>query len=189
MNSEKAKKVFEGEIFTVWQWEQELYDGSVATFERVTRMGAANVIGVLPNMNILLAVDEQPHREPVLTAPGGRMEEGESAEEAARREFLEETGYAIGDLRPFYTYSTSDKVRFVVTSFIGRKLEKVADPTPEPGERIGLKEYSFEDFLHLGRSDSEEFGGPIRDWKLRTLLLEALLDEAKKKELYRMLYE
>lgn len=29
----QAKKVFTGQIFDVYQWEQEMYDGSFETFE------------------------------------------------------------------------------------------------------------------------------------------------------------
>ncbi|MGO4832211.1 NUDIX hydrolase [Rhizobiaceae sp. 2RAB30] len=36
--------------------------------------------------------------------PGGRVEAGESAEQAARRELLEETGLDIGDLAPVREY-------------------------------------------------------------------------------------
>ncbi|MFI6329953.1 NUDIX hydrolase [Micromonospora chersina] len=35
--------------------------------------------------------------------PGGRIEPGESPEEAARRELLEETGLTAGELRPLWT--------------------------------------------------------------------------------------
>jgi len=49
--------------------------------------------------------------------PGGRIEEGEQPVEAARREVLEETGLAIGDLVPVWSGtrpSVTDPVRGLV---------------------------------------------------------------------------
>src|SRR5258708_7335821 len=93
MNQQNSKKVFQGEIFSVWQWEQEMFDGSKKTFERITRNDAASMIGVLPDKKIVLVWDQQPDRSGVLTPAGGGIEEGESPEEGAKREFREETGY------------------------------------------------------------------------------------------------
>ena len=45
-----AKKVFQGIIFDVYQWEQKLFDGTVATFEKLKR----------PDIDIVLCQAEQP---------------------------------------------------------------------------------------------------------------------------------
>lgn len=34
---ENAKLVFKGKIFDTYQWEQEMYDGSRVTFEKIKR--------------------------------------------------------------------------------------------------------------------------------------------------------
>lgn len=184
-----AKKMFEGKIFTVWQWEQEVYDGSIHIFEGMERPDYGTSVGVLPNGKILLAIDEQPDRQPVLTTMGGRLEKGETPEEGAKREFREESGYEVGTLKPFFSYNPSWKVRFMTHMFIARDLKKVGDPQLDAGEKIELREYSFEDFLRLGQEDSQDFGGPIRDWMLRIKLLEAQLDKNKRDQLYSLLYE
>ncbi len=185
---ENAKKVFQGKIFSIWQWEQKLYDGSTAIFESLARPDYATVIGVSPDQLILLAHDEQPDREPVLTTAGGRIEEGELPEEAARREFLEETGYSIGKIIPYFTYQPSQKANFFAHMFIGRDLVKTAKPALDAGERIELRTFSFEEFLRLGNSDSADIGGPVRDWMLRIKLLETQTNPKKKEKLRALLY-
>jgi len=120
-----AKKVFEGIIFSVWQWEQELYDGSQATFERITRGGVTHAVGVLPDGKILMTEDEQPQRGAVITPSGGKIEPGEAPEDAAVREFREETGYVVGELKPWHSYlPASDKISYVCWAYVARDLVK-----------------------------------------------------------------
>ena len=65
------------------------------------------------------------------TIPGGMMEPGESAEETARREVLEETGLAIGEMSLlgvfsgpefFYEYPNGDRVHNVSVVYLSRNV-------------------------------------------------------------------
>jgi len=56
----EAQCVFAGEIFSVYQWPQRLYDGSVATFEMVRRPDTVFVIAVDDAGNVLVNDEEQP---------------------------------------------------------------------------------------------------------------------------------
>ncbi len=176
------KKVFQGEIFSVWQWKQELYDGSKKIFEKVSRTDAGSIIGVLPDKRILLVWDEQPHREGYLTPAGGRVESGESPEEAAIRELREETGYEAEQLVPLYSVKPYGKVEFAIHCFIGKNLKKGGEPALEAGEKISLRFFTFDEFLALGKDES------LRAPHLRIMLLEAQLDPKKKQDLYEKLY-
>ncbi|MEK7557232.1 MAG: NUDIX domain-containing protein [Patescibacteria group bacterium] len=178
-----AKKVFQGKIFSVWQWEQELYDGSYATFERIARPDYAFGVGVLEDSRIMLLYDEQPDREAVLTPAGGKVDEGETPEEALRREFLEETGFEIGEIREWFAYRPSTKMEMVTYGFIARSLKRAGEARPEPGERMREVTYSFEEFLALGQNPK------LRDWMLRVKLLEAQVDSKKREALRKLLYE
>ena len=178
---EHAQLVFEGKLFDVYQWEQELFDGSTATFEGIDRVDSVRTFGVLPSGDILMAFDEQPHRTPQLQAPGGLVDPGETPADAAQREFLEETGYTVGKLTPWRHFHPHTNTNWKVHAFIGRQLTKVAEQQPEPGERITLKTYSFDEFLQLGHEPL------VHDALLRVLLLEALLDETKKEDLRKLL--
>lgn len=82
---ENAKRVFKGVVFDVYQWEQELYDGSKATFEKLKRPDTVVVFPVLPDGKILLTEQEQPGKDPFIGGLGGRMDEGEDMLETAKR--------------------------------------------------------------------------------------------------------
>jgi len=177
-----AMKVFTGNLYDVYQWQQELYDGTTGLFEAVDRADTVRVIGVTPDDSIIVVEDEQPHRDAVITLPGGRIDPGESPQEAAPREFLEETGYKVNTLTRWHEYDRQGNVNYTVHAFIGQNLEKVADQALEPGERITVNEYSFDEFLNLGTNPD------FRDTIVRVILLEALCNPEKKKALYTELY-
>lgn len=179
----EAKKVFAGEIYSLWQWRQKMYDGSEAVYERLSRADTANVVGVLPNGKILMIRDEQPDRGAVITPAGGMIKDGESPGEGAKREFLEETGYLIGKAKPWLVYRPSGKFEWQVHSFIGQDLSYTGDAAPDPGEKIELLEYDFDDWLLLGSNEN------MRDLVMRIILLEARLDQHKRAELRKLLYE
>lgn len=177
-----AKKMFQGERYSVWQWQQKLYDGSTTTFEALGRPSTAQVVGVLPNNEIVLVDDVQPHRDAVITAAGGAIEEGEEPAEAGKREFLEETGYETGTLVPWYSFRPSATIDSVVYVYIGRDLKKAGGQKLEPGEKIKVLNYTFDEFIALGGDVN------MRDLFMRIILLEAQLDDKKKTELKNLIY-
>lgn len=67
----------------------------------------------------------------------GCCEEGESAEQSARRELLEETGYAGGEWRQFFlTSANPTNHNNLVYTFLAVGVERVANPHTEAGEDI-----------------------------------------------------
>ena len=143
-----ARKVFEGVIFDIYQWEQEMYDGSIEVFEKAARKkDAVAVFTVMENGNVLLLDQEQPGRESFISAPGGMIEPGETPEEAAHRELREETGCVASDMTLWYALQPQRKTDWVVYMYIATGCRKEHEPTLESGEKIAPREVPFDVFL------------------------------------------
>ena len=69
----------------------------------------------------------------------GCCEEGETPEEAARRELLEETGYAGGTWREIMTVATNaSSMNNYTHCFVAEGVEKVGDSHLEPTEELSV---------------------------------------------------
>jgi 8-oxo-dGTP diphosphatase len=64
--------------------------------------------------------------------PGGRLEPGETPEQAVRREFLEETGHILLDIKECMTEPRGGKV------FGGIVGKKVSEPRPDEIAEVGM---------------------------------------------------
>lgn len=144
-----AKKVFSGVMFDVYQWEQEMYDGGVRTFEKVKRADTVDVISITKDGNILVLEQQQPGKETFFSLPGGRINEGEDPLEAAKRELLEETGYASDELNLWLAVQPTGKVEWAMYFFIAKNCRKISQQELDGGERISVNSVSTEEFLEL----------------------------------------
>lgn len=179
---EHATQVFKGVIFEVWQWEQELFDGSHTTFEKLRRNDSSVVIPVLENGKLLLTEDEQPGRDMVFTFPGGEGEADEDPEAAARRELLEETGYEADSLTLLRSSRPSSKMAWTIHTYIARGCRKVALPELDGGERITVREVTLDELIAL--ADDPRFQN--RD--LQIPLIKARYDAEVRASLEKLLF-
>jgi len=150
---ENAERVFRGKIFDIWQWEQKLYDGSIGTFERVSRPNTANVI-VVKDGKVLVQKQEQPDKAQVYySLPGGRCDNGpdEDPLTAAKRELLEETGLVSNDWTLWKEDAPFNKIIWTIYTFLARDCRKEAEPRLDAGERIENLWVDFDEFLKLGK--------------------------------------
>ena len=179
---EHAVQVFKGVLFEVWQWQQELFDGSHTTFESLRRNDSSVVIPVLPDGKLLLVEDEQPGRGTVLTFPGGEGETGEDSEVAARRELFEETGYEADTLTHLRSSQPSTKIAWTIHTYVGRGCRKSAEPKLDAGERITVREVSLDELIAL--ADDPRFQN--RD--LQIPLIKARYDTEARASLEKLLF-
>lgn len=178
---EHAKKVFEGKIFDVYQWEQVLFDDSKAIFESLKRSETVTVIPVTEDGKIMLIEEEQPQIPLHLKNVAGKVDPGEKPEETARRELLEETGYACKELRLWYLENPVYKIDWTVYTYVAKGCKKVGDQNLEGGERIKPILYSFEEFID--KVLEEDFP----NLALKVKVLEAKVDPQKMEELKSLL--
>ena len=176
---ENAKRVFKGVIFDVYQWEQKMFDGSVQTFEKLKRPDTVVVFPVLPDGKIVLTEQEQPGKEPFIGATGGRVEEGEDILEAAKRELLEESGYEAEELVLWDAQHPYSKLDWVVYNFVAKGIRKVADISPDAGEKIKLIHLTLDELIEIpGRKDIF-----FAEQEIMVKLMEAKINPKKRKEL------
>lgn len=164
----QSKKVFTGEIFEVYQWPQKMYDGSVATFERLKRPNTLSTIAIVDG-KILLNFEQQPGSGKIYALPGGRQEKNEMPLQGAKREFLEETGHQSKNWKLFKKYDPVDKIEWSVYYFIAKNCYYKQLPVADPGEKITNLKVGFEEFVKIVLSDKfwgKEFAFDIARMKL-----------------------
>ena len=177
---DNAKKVFGGVLFDVYQWEQELFDGTKTLFEKLKRPDTVVVFPVLDDGKIILTEQEQPGKEPFIGATGGRVDEGEDILEAAKRELLEESGYEASEFVLWDAQHPTSKIDWVVYTFIAKGLKKVADMNLDAGEKINLKLVNLEEFIEIAINKN------FVEKEIIPKLYEAKLYPEKKEELKKL---
>lgn len=175
-----AKKVFKGILFDVYQWEQELFDGTKKIFEKVKRRDTVIVFAVLPDGKILLTEQEQPGKAPFIAATGGIMEDNEDALVAAKRELLEESGYEAEEFLLWDSQQPVSKVDWAVYTFIAKGLKKVSDLNLDGGEKIKAKPVTFDELLEIGTQSG------FSESEVIPYFYEAKLNPEKKEELKKL---
>lgn len=179
---EQAKKVFSGVIFDVYQWDQEMFDGTTQVFEKLRRSNTAVVIPITAAGTILMIEEEQPMKKVFHGFPGGRIETGEETLSAAQRELKEETGYEGEDWELIEAMQPVTKIDWTIFTFVARNCRKVAEQSLDGGEKVTLKEVSFEEFLEIALLED------FRMTHLQLQAMEAKYNSEKKEELRQMLF-
>jgi len=158
---DKAKRVFKGVIFDVYQYEQELYDGSVAIFESVKRPDTIEVFATVGE-KILILEDEQPHRNKLIALPGGRTEDTDkSTLDVAKRETLEETGYSFDNWRLIEVKKPIEKGEWFIYTYLASGKYSKVEPKVDAGERIKVLLKSFNEVKKLQESGEVRLGQSV----------------------------
>ncbi len=172
--------VFQGKVFSVWQWEQEQFDGSIKVFEKVKRPDTVNVLPVTEEGKIILTEQEQPGMKSFIGCAGGVIDDGEDPLAAAERELKEETGYEANEFVVWDAVHPFSKVDWVIYTFIAKKAVRVADLALDAGEKIKLRFVTFDEFMDLVYDDN------YRDTEIAFKVMRAKYDTNRFEELRRL---
>jgi ADP-ribose pyrophosphatase len=154
---QNAKKVFDGVIFDVYQWPQELFDGSVATFELLKRPDTVLFLAI-KDEKIIFVREQQPGRPEYVRLPGGRVDPGEAWQVAAERECAEELGYRFANWRLVGVRQPVAKMEWFVVTYLATDMVAEQATAHDAGEKIALEPMSFEDARAHVISESNSFG-------------------------------
>ena len=179
---EGAKRVFKGEIFEVWQWQQKMYDGSFATFETLKRPDTVQILATTSDKILVLEEQQPDSPESFVSLPGGRCDDGEDSLAAAQRELAEETGYVSDDWVLLSQVYGSRKMIWTMHTYISRDCRQEREQHLDPGERIQTRLLDFDQFLAL--SDEPKF----RSTQLVPELLRMRLDNDRAEKFKALLF-
>lgn len=150
---EHVKCLFKGVLHEVWQWEQEQFDGSFKTFECLRRRDGLTIVAITEDKKFIINYEEHPGYPPFITFPGGNIEEGQTQEQGAQRELLEETGYESDSWELWFSNDILNYKKMVWNNyvFIARDCKKMQEPELDPGEKIETHFLSFEEFIQISQ--------------------------------------
>lgn len=134
-----ASQVFAGEFFRVWQWPQELYDGSTAIFESLSRPDTVTILAFDSEGKIIMTKQRQPRFAQFWSLPGGVIDEGEEVWAAAQRELLEETGFVSEDWYFLFCGQLNSRIDWANFHLVARNCRQVSEITPDAGEQIQVE--------------------------------------------------
>jgi 8-oxo-dGTP pyrophosphatase MutT (NUDIX family) len=181
---EQAARVFKGQIFDTYQWQQEMFDGSLETFEMLRRVDTLKVLAVVDSKFVVL-YEEQPNFGSFIDVPGGRHDYLEESHlEATQREMVEETGMTFSTWRLVDVEQPISKIEWFTYVYVATDLIKTIKPKLDAGEKISVHQMDFEDYRNLGQAGKLRWWPAVLD-KINTVKEILELPEFKGKEIER----
>ena len=154
----EAKLVFKGVIFEVYQWQQQLFDGSFATFEMLRRPDTVKVVAVKNGKVVLLNEKQAGDAQRAYELPGGRHDvESETELDCAKRELHEETGMVFQDWKLLDVAQMVFKTEAFVYTFLATNFVRQDEPHIDPGEKIDVQLVDFEDCLAFSKTGDGQY--------------------------------
>jgi len=147
-----GETVYAGKFIAVQRDLVRLPDSSTTAREYVRHPGAVAIVALFDDGRVLLERQHRyPHRRDFIELPAGKLEPGEPHFETAKRELLEETGYAAAEwtrltlIHPTIAYSDEG-----IELWLARGLEK-REAKLDEGEFLEVLTLPFDEALAMVR--------------------------------------
>lgn len=156
----ESKEMYRGRIINLRVDKVSLENGRTATREIVEHPGAVCIAAVKGDNTILFVRQyRKAVEDTLLELPAGKLEKGETPEECARRELMEETGYSADRVDYMLSFYTSPGfANEAIHLFYASGLQPGCDNQDED-EMIELVEIDMDKALEMAAS------GEIKDAK------------------------
>lgn len=168
-----SRRIYTGKVLNLDVDRVRFPDGSTGELEMIRHPGASAIIPFLSDPDsedpqILLIKQYRYAAEDFLyEVPAGRLDPGESPDECARRELMEETGCTADRIEPIYTfYTTPGFIDERIHGFIATGLTR-GESAREADEFLTVETMTLSHALELIHR------GEIRDAKTALLILYA----------------
>ena len=170
---EEAKLAFRGKIYDVYQWPQEMYDGSTATFEMLRRPDTVKIIAMVSDTEqralslpgntglerkFVVTRQKQPRKDWFYDFPGGRVDESDENElVAAKREMEEETGLKFRNWKLVGVEQPFAKIDWLVYTFLGSGLISQDEQQLDAGEKIDVSLATIEEIREMAKDEDSKY--------------------------------
>ena len=126
----ESRRVYQGKLLDVRSDRVRLPDGTEATREYIVHAGAAMIVPVLPNGDLVMERQfRYPSGKVLIEFPAGKLDPGEDMLVTAKRELLEETGYRaakwewLAEILPIVSYTNERIEIFLATELTLEKAK------------------------------------------------------------------
>lgn len=149
---QNTRVLYEGRHVKLWGRKFLDKGGNPREWEYIEKKDAVLVLPITEDGKAVLVKSYRvPIEGYVLETPAGLMDcEGESCEDAIRRELMEETGYRASGIVPLppWPYRAGSS-KNLIYGFIATGLEKVSDAVGDDTEDISVVEIPLDDLLDV----------------------------------------
>jgi 8-oxo-dGTP pyrophosphatase MutT (NUDIX family) len=140
-----AKTVWEGTQFSVRIARVRHEDGEIVEREQVHRVDAAAIVAYDDACVWLVRQPREAILQYTLEIPAGKLDDGESPLQSAKRELAEEIGREADDWQEVHTYYPTDGYSDEALHLFAATGLRESDVEPDPGERITIVPWPLAD--------------------------------------------